>query len=430
MAEYDDLLKTVSAGLLLPRRFPARIEADYNEFSLQVFRPGIRAWHTAVLCMAVPLLIVGTVLHLMGSPYPVLPLSAPRIELLQLWLIAVSMCARAALCWLSWRADFPHAYSRWALPLAILGHACINTVFASEIFGPHPGYLAAIAVYAFGAGFLTGLQFRQSLLVNGAALGVLAMAAWRQPLPPMDAVSVIGHIVFAMGIAAIVTIALDRSVRALFLENRRIGEMASRDGLTRLKNRRAFDEHLRRVWQLATRDRCPLTVMLIDVDFFKAFNDSLGHQAGDAALQGIASVVATTARRPLDMAARYGGEELAVILFDVTREYAAETAERIRRQVEALRIAHPRSSVSPVVTVSTGVAFVRPTQERSSRGGILLADRGLYAAKRAGRNQTVVLDRDQDQDNVATGVFAASNAPAANANTNANTNTKANSNSV
>src|SRR6202020_2486667 len=162
---------------------------------------------------------------------------------------------------------------------------------------------------------------------------------------------------------SLVAVTLERSVRALYLENRRIGEMASRDGLTGLKNRRAFDEHLRRVWQLALRERRARAVMLIDVDFFKAFNDGLGHQAGDAALQSIANVVAETARRPLDLAARYGGEELAIILFDVTREYVTETAERVQSMVEELGIKHPGSSVSPVVTVSTGVAFVRPTAD-------------------------------------------------------------------
>ncbi len=149
--------------------------------------------------------------------------------------------------------------------------------------------------------------------------------------------------------------------------------------------------------------------MLIDVDFFKAFNDGLGHQAGDAALQSIANVVAATARRPLDLSARYGGEELAIILFDVTREHVALVSEGVQRRVEALGIRHPSSTVSPVVTVSTGVAFVRPSVERSPQGAILLADRGLYAAKHAGRNRSTILDRDLEA--ITTGVFASGEAP-------------------
>lgn len=409
MVEYEDLLKTASAGSILPRRFPKPVESDYIEFSLRVFRPGVRAWHTTSLCLALLLLIAGTLLYRAGYPNPVLPSTAGHIEPLKLWLFGVAVSCRALLGALSWRRDLASGYLQVALPLAMVGHACINAVFGSEIFGPHPGYLAAIAVYAFGAALLTGLQFRQSLLVNGVALCVLLVSAWHQPLPLMAAVSVIGHIGFAMLMAGVVAIALERAVRGLFLENRRVGEMASRDGLTGLKNRRAFDDHLQLVWQLALRDQRALGVMLIDVDFFKSFNDSLGHQAGDAALQSIANAVADTARRPLDLAARYGGEELAIILFDVTREYVAETAERVQSLVEELGIKHPGSSVSPVVTVSTGVAFVRPTADRSPQGAIMLADRALYAAKRAGRNRYTFMDRDAEA--ITTGVFAGVNAP-------------------
>jgi diguanylate cyclase (GGDEF)-like protein len=379
------------------------METEYGDFSLRVFLPGIRAWHTLALSLAVVLLLVGAALYLTGIPQPILPLSAAHLEAGKLLLIGISVGARAALCVLSWRSDYLTLYGRWALPLAILGHSTVNAVFGGEMFGPHPQFIAAIAVYAFGASFLTGLPFRRSLWVNGAALCVLVDCAWHQTLPARQVWPVIGHIAFVMLMAALVAMTLERSVRALYLENRRVSEMASRDGLTGLKNRRSFDEHLRRVWQLALRERRALGVLLIDVDFFKAFNDSLGHQAGDAALQRIAEAVATTARRPLDLSARYGGEELAVILFDVNREYVAEMAARIQRLIEELRIAHPLSSVAPVVTVSTGVAYIRPTLERSPQGAILLADRGLYAAKRAGRNQAVFLDREHE--GVTTGVF-------------------------
>jgi diguanylate cyclase (GGDEF)-like protein len=335
----------------------------------------------------------------------VLPLTAAARDPTKLLLIALSIGTRAALCVLSWRADYLTVYGKWALPLAILSHACVNALFGSAIFGLHPQFVAAIAVYAFGASFLTGLQFRHSLWVNGTALCVLIGVAYHQSQAPSQVWPLIGQVAFAMLMAALVAMTLERTVRALYLENRRVGEMASRDGLTGLKNRRAFDEHLRQVWQLAVRDRRALGVMLIDVDFFKAFNDNLGHQAGDVALQRIAQVVATSARRPLDLSARYGGEELAVILFDVSREYVADMAARVQRLVEELRIAHPRSSVAPVVTVSTGVAFIKPTAERSPQGAILLADRSLYAAKRAGRNQWVFLDREQDC--ITTGVFDA-----------------------
>jgi diguanylate cyclase (GGDEF)-like protein len=398
---------------MLPRRFPEPIESDYIQFSLQVFRPGIRAWHTAALCMVVLLLIGESLLSLAGRWYPVLPLSVPQLGPTRLGLIAVAIGCRAWLCRLSWRSDFVRGYAKPALPLAVVGHVCINAIFVSEIFGGRPGYLSAVAVCAFGASLLSGLRFQQSLLVNSAVLCVAVVGAWSQKLPGMAWASAIAPIVFVMLMAGLVAVALERSMRALYVENRRVGEMASRDGLTALKNRRAFDEHLQRVWQLALHDGRSLGILLIDVDFFKAFNDSLGHQAGDAALQSIANVVAETAGRPLDLSARYGGEELAIILFDVTREYVTEVAERVRRKVEGLRVRHPTSTVSPVVTVSVGAGFVRPNMERSPQGAITLADRGLYAAKRAGRNQSKVLDRDLEA--ITTGVFATLDAPLAKA---------------
>jgi diguanylate cyclase (GGDEF)-like protein len=398
---------------MLPRRFPEPIESDYIQFSLQVFRPGIRAWHTAALSVVVLLLIGESVLSLAGHRHSVLPLSVLQLGPMRLTMIGLAIGCRAWLCALSWRSDFVRVYAKLALPLAVVGHVCINAMFASEIFGGQSGYLSAIAVCAFGASLLSGLRFQQSLLVNSAVLCVVIVSAGLQKLPSMAAASAIGPIVFVMLMAGIVAIALERSMRALYVENRRVGEMASRDGLTGLKNRRAFDEHLARVWQLALHDGRSLGVMLIDVDFFKAFNDSLGHQAGDAALQSVANVVAATAGRPLDLSARYGGEELAIILFDVTREYVAELAERVRRRVEGLRIRHPTSTGSPVLTVSVGAGFVRPTVERSAQGAITLADRALYAAKRAGRNQSKVLDRDLEE--ITTGVFATIDAPFAQA---------------
>src|ERR1700683_2903965 len=109
---------------MLPRRFPEPIESDYIQFSLQVFRPGIRAWHTAALCVVVLLLIGESVLSLAGHRYLVLPLSVPQMGLMRVWLIGVAVGCRAWLCWLSWRSDFGRGYAKLALPLAVVGHVC------------------------------------------------------------------------------------------------------------------------------------------------------------------------------------------------------------------------------------------------------------------------------------------------------------------
>jgi two-component system chemotaxis family response regulator WspR len=145
---------------------------------------------------------------------------------------------------------------------------------------------------------------------------------------------------------------------------------------------------LRRVWQHALRDQRAIAVLMIDVDHFKRYNDSFGHQAGDAALRSVAAVIHDFARRPLDLAARYGGEEFVVILYDLALPHVQDSAERLRECVQKLKHAAD-STMSAEVTVSVGVGFAVPCMGRTAQGIIQLADEALYEAKRAGRNRVV-----------------------------------------
>jgi diguanylate cyclase (GGDEF)-like protein len=157
-----------------------------------------------------------------------------------------------------------------------------------------------------------------------------------------------------------------------------------------LLNRRAFDRYFDQVWSVARRQRSPLSMMLVDIDHFKPYNDRHGHQAGDECLRRVAAAVAAVARRPLDFAARYGGEEFVVILYGIDHDSAMRIAATLVDRVAKLRIVHEGSDVARVVTVSVGLATVVPSEtERSPRGVIQLADRCLYQAKRAGRNRIV-----------------------------------------
>jgi diguanylate cyclase (GGDEF)-like protein len=127
-------------------------------------------------------------------------------------------------------------------------------------------------------------------------------------------------------------------------------------------------------------------LLLVDIDHFKAYNDACGHQKGDECLRRIAEVIAGYARRPLDLVARYGGEELVVVLYHTGSERTQELAEDLRRSVERMRIEHPQSPTSAFVTVSVGAACVRAATDRSPEGLIQLADEALYTAKHATRN--------------------------------------------
>jgi len=159
------------------------------------------------------------------------------------------------------------------------------------------------------------------------------------------------------------------------------------DGLTGIPNRRRLDELLEQEWARAARNQTPLSVMMIDIDFFKQFNDHYGHLAGDDCLKAIAQLLATSARRPADFVARYGGEEFVCILPDTDYVGAKALAEQVRKNVEMLAIPHQSSQVAEVVTVSIGVASVAAPHEDTPNGLIKAADAKLYEAKRKGRNR-------------------------------------------
>lgn len=184
--------------------------------------------------------------------------------------------------------------------------------------------------------------------------------------------------------------------RLLALEKERLDEYAAeveqlsrQDSLTGLANRRHFDECMTREWGLACRRQESIAVIFLDVDFFKPYNDTWGHPAGDAVLQQVGMALAGVVRRPADLAARYGGEEFVVLLPDTGVEGARAIAERIASAIAALAIRHGRSPISPHVTVSMGVAAAIPLP--GSHGGDLVtaADQAVYAAKAAGRNRII-----------------------------------------
>jgi diguanylate cyclase (GGDEF)-like protein len=207
----------------------------------------------------------------------------------------------------------------------------------------------------------------------------------------------------------IVALHLERTSRRSFLESHMIADLAQRDALTGLNNRRVFDEHLENLWLRAGAESRVLTILLIDVDHFKAYNDRYGHQAGDHALQRVAATLQTFVTRPQDVLCRYGGEEFAAVFYDVEAFDAHELAERMRRAVGTLALDNLGDASTSAITISLGVAVVEPSQERRARGGLQLADQALYRAKVKGRNRVELLDQSAYQA-MKTGVFAASSA--------------------
>lgn len=158
-------------------------------------------------------------------------------------------------------------------------------------------------------------------------------------------------------------------------------EQSLKDGLTKVYNRRAFDEYLETYWKVCARTSEPLSLILIDIDFFKPYNDTYGHQAGDQALKQVSEAITSAVHRPLDNVARYGGEEFAVILPSTPPKGAEVVAEAIKNAVEKLGITHEGSKVANFVTVSQGIATLVPNAKLERAKLIDAADQGLYRAK-------------------------------------------------
>ncbi len=167
------------------------------------------------------------------------------------------------------------------------------------------------------------------------------------------------------------------------------------DGLTGVANRRNFDEFFNRQWKLATREGTPLSLIMGDIDFFKRYNDALGHQAGDSCLIQVAAAMQDATRRPLDLVARYGGEEFIAAMPDTDQEGALKVAAEIRRRIQLLALPHPDSDVGAAVTMSLGVASVTPQTGMEPEALIAAADQALYRAKAGGRDRIEYLSPSQ-----------------------------------
>ncbi|MBZ9935257.1 diguanylate cyclase [Mesorhizobium sp. BR1-1-16] len=175
--------------------------------------------------------------------------------------------------------------------------------------------------------------------------------------------------------------ALRESQRQLMIANLELERLTRIDGLTGLGNRRYFDEYIQAEWRRAARTGTQMSLIMIDVDYFKRYNDTYGHLAGDEVLKKVAGVIQSGASRPADLAARFGGEEFIIVLLDTPLEAAGMAAERLVQRVRDLAIAHGDS----YLTISAGVATVTPHEGLTPESVINAADLALFRAKSAGR---------------------------------------------
>ena len=192
-------------------------------------------------------------------------------------------------------------------------------------------------------------------------------------------------------VAMVLSVAIKQSKLYQQIEqaNLELQQLSVIDGLTQIPNRRKFDRHIVAEWTRLSREKSPLSLILCDIDYFKLYNDTYGHPAGDRCLKQVAQAISKVVKRPSDLLARYGGEEFVLVLPQTPLEGAKYVAQQIRLQVQSLKIPHLRSSVDIYVTISLGVSCCIPSPDFDFEVLVAAADRGLYQAKARGRNQAV-----------------------------------------
>jgi len=289
-----------------------------------------------------------------------------------------------------------------SVSITLLGLVVVYKSQAAAINGEFYPTIGLSLVILFACLF-PGLVFRVSTSIGTALMAAYFVLGLNlgAPLEPLSYATAM--LLATVMISALASYNLEFVLRTSFLETRLLNELAERDGLTGLYNRRMFDDFIRRIWRQSQREDVPLQIILVDIDHFKIFNDLYGHQAGDDCLKKVAACIARSAKRPFDFAARYGGEEFVLVLYGPPHEHARMLPEQIRLDVMDLGIPHDGSGIDTVVTVSVGVALASPGAGRSLTGTIQIADEALYEAKRAGRNRLVC--RDAEEYEVETGNF-------------------------
>jgi diguanylate cyclase (GGDEF)-like protein len=242
-------------------------------------------------------------------------------------------------------------------------------------------------------GKLVGIVYLENNLTTGAftanRLELLQLLAGQAAIAIENALLYAERAEYAKTLAQKVS---DRTVE-LQRANQELLDLANLDGLTQIANRRRFDLYFATEWQRHLRSQAPLALILIDIDYFKRYNDCYGHQCGDDCLIQVAQSIAKVLQRPTDLVARYGGEEFVAILPNTSIEGALTVAEDIRKAISTLAIPHAKSEVSQYLTLSLGIASLIPSSDTKSEDLITSADLALYAAKHQGRDRSSICGR-------------------------------------
>ena len=309
------------------------------------------------------------------------------------WVIAIRVLALAVLLVCAFFI-VQRRYRHLWLPLSmtcilVLGVGAAMIVGVAHRADPDYPYEGLMLV-SMAAYFLVGLRLSEAVVCSLVVLLAYVLAELAAGLPVPKLLNNVLLLTFGNLIGGVGCYLLEHKSREYFLVSRLMRLLAYHDSLTGLHNRRSFNQQFERLWRQAQREGKSLALLLCDIDHFKAYNDSYGHQAGDVALQHVGALIQQAARRPLDMGVRIGGEEFALLLFDIAADEAVRRAEALRQALEQAGISHRESASGKVLTMSVGVAWLSPDSQPQLSQLYEQADRALYQAKASGRNQVSV----------------------------------------
>jgi diguanylate cyclase (GGDEF)-like protein len=377
-------------------RFAPETEAEFATYFIQRSLPRAR-WATAIY---LALVAVVTAINMRGSMAPLAEELQQPIYLLRLGVA----CPALVLILAATVIPELQRHYQWITATAVIVTG-MSVMFISGIAaanGQPQFQMGDVLVVVYATLFL-GLLARPVVIVASALMLSFIGIGWYIGVG-------IEHLIFASSVVFATTLMsvlsalrMERLLRANFIENRLLNDIAERDGLSGLYNRRMFDNLTTRLWSQAQRNRDALQVILVDIDQFKAYNDLYGHQAGDTCIRRVASIIARAAKRPFDFCARYGGEEFALVLYAPSGNDPTSVPEQIRREIVALDIPHANADGTRMLTVSIGSATAQSDTKRSLAGLIQTADEALYRAKKLGRNR--VLHVDSSESETPTGAF-------------------------
>ena len=357
-------------------RFPADLEAA---FRAEYFEGGHNA---RLLLLALPLLLFSLALVFA----PGFSAEVPRpLYLTGLLVVTVSALALALGAELSERW-YEYADTAMLFAAAFVGLTVVSLSVVAEQSGRHLPYYMGVA-YPASVFLLARINARRGLMIF---LPLLPVLLGLQFLGTQNSMLKVGDLnmqalVFAIGVIGERMLATQ--YRSAWLRLRMLEATSRTDPLTGILNRRGFDEAFGGLLRAAARDKKSIALLVLDIDFFKKLNDRYGHEYGDVCLKAIGQLLRGFARRPLDQAARFGGEEFVLSLYDCPPAKAHMRSEELRRAIEQLGVENLGSTVSANVTVSIGATCAVPSPELTPIDLIRKADLLLYVAKNAGRNQ-------------------------------------------